>query len=95
MGKNNGKNVSKKFSGKYSHNLLDPAKQYSTDSLKTISKRVIQKTAEATSDLICNKIANTITKVSRSLPQNNSETVTNEYNNLFQPHSFRKKTENH
>ena len=81
--KNNGKNVSKKFSGKYSHNLLDHAKQSSTDPLKTTSKRVIQKTAEATSDLICNKIANTITKVSRNLPQNNSETVRNEYNNLI------------
>ena len=81
--KNNDKNLSKKFSGKYSHNLLDHAKQSSTDPLKTTSKRVIQKTAEATSDLICNKIANTITKVSRHLPQNNSETVTNEYNNLI------------
>ena len=27
-----------------------------------------------------NKIANKITKVSKNLPQNNSETVTNEYN---------------
>ena len=41
------------------------------------SKRVIQKTAEATGDLIGNKIANRITKVSKSLPQNNSETITN------------------
>ena len=81
--KNNGKNVSKRFSGKYSYNLLDHARQSSTDPLKTTSKRVIQKMAEATSDLICNKIANTITKVSRNLPQNNSETVTNEYNNLI------------
>ena len=41
--------------------------------------RVIQKTAEATSDLTPNKIANKITKVSRSSPQNNSETITNEH----------------
>ena len=38
-----------------------------------------QKTAEATDDLIgSNKIANKITRVSKILQQNNSETVTNE-----------------
>ena len=45
--------------------------------LKLLEKRVIQKTAEATGDLISNKIANTITKVSKDSQQNNSETVTN------------------
>ena len=34
------------------------AKQYATDALKTTSKRLIQKTAVATNDLISNKIAN-------------------------------------
>ena len=43
------------------------------------SKRVLQKTAEATSDLIGNNIPNRITNVSRSLPQNNSEIFTNEH----------------
>ena len=38
-----------------------------------------QKTEETTGDLIVNKIANKIKKVSRSLPQNNSETITNKY----------------
>ena len=38
-----------------------------------------QNTAEAVGDLIVNKIANEITKVSRSSPQNNSETITNEH----------------
>ena len=38
-----------------------------------------QKIAETTSDLIGNKIANKITKVSRSSPQNNSETIANEH----------------
>ena len=45
--------------------------------LKLLQK-VIQKTAEATGALIGNKIANRIMKVSRSSPQNNSETITNE-----------------
>ena len=47
------------------HNLLQ---------MKTVSKRAIQKTAEATDDLIGNKIADSITKVSKTSPQNNSET---------------------
>ena len=38
-----------------------------------------QNTAEAAGDLIGNKIANKITKVSRSSSQNNSETITNEH----------------
>ena len=37
--------------------------------------------AEATGDLIRNKIANKITKFSRSSPQNNSETITNKHDN--------------
>ena len=44
-----------------------------------MSKRAIQKTAEATGDLIGNKIATKITKVSKNPQQNNSETVTNEH----------------
>ena len=47
--------------------------------LKTSSKRVIQKTAEATDALIGNKIADKVSKVSKTLPQNNSETITNEH----------------
>ena len=39
---------------KYNQNLLDSAKKYT---IKTASKREIQKTAEATGDLIGNKIA--------------------------------------
>ena len=41
---------------------------------KTSSKRVIQKTAEASSDLIGNKIADKITRASKNSPKNNSET---------------------
>ena len=43
-----------------------------------LNNRVIQKTAEATGDLICNEIADKITKASRTSPQNISVTVTNE-----------------
>ena len=64
---------------KYSKKLLDHAKQSATDAFKTASKSTIQKTAEATGCLIGNKIANKITKVSKSSQQNNSEAVTNEH----------------
>ena len=71
-GKNIGKNVTKSLSGKYSpgmldmrKKLLDHAKKSATDALKTSSKRVIQKIAEGTGDLIGNNIANKITRVSK------------------------------
>ena len=51
------------MSGKYSEKLLDHAKQSATDLLKTTLKRVIQKTAEATGDLISNKITNGVAKL--------------------------------
>ena len=64
---------------KYSQKLLNHAKQSATDALKTSSKRVIQKTAETTGDLIGTEIANKIAKISKTSQQNNSETVTNEH----------------
>ena len=76
-GKNVFKNISKNMSSKYSLTVFDYAKQSATDSLKTTSKRVIPKIAEATSDLIGNTITNKITKVSKHSQQNNSEIVTN------------------
>ena len=44
--------------------LVDTAKKSATDAIKTASKRAIQKTAEATGDLVGNKIADKITSVS-------------------------------
>ena len=54
------------ISNKYIQKLLDSAKKSATDAIKTASKRVIQKTAEATGDLICNKIADKITSATKS-----------------------------
>ena len=73
-----GKNIIKNLSSKYSQKLLHHAKLSATDALKTPSVKAIQKTAEATGDLIGNKIADKITKVSKNLPHNDSETVANE-----------------
>ena len=78
MGKNIGKNISKNLIGKYNQKRLDHAKQSATDLFKTTSKKAIQKTAEATGDLIGNKTADKITKVLKNLQQNNPEAVTNE-----------------
>ena len=79
MGKNTDKNVSQILSGKYSQKLLDHVKQSAIDALRTTSKRVMWKTAETTGDLIGNKIADRIMKVSKPLPQSDLETVTNEH----------------
>ena len=67
IGKNIRKNKSKNLSGKYSQKLLYHAKQSAADALKTTPKRVILKTAEETGDLIRNKIADRITKVSKKI----------------------------
>ena len=48
--------MDKSLSNKYGQKLLHSAKKSMTDAIKTASKRAIQKTAEATSDLIGNKI---------------------------------------
>ena len=45
-------------------------------------KGAIQKTAEASGDLIGNKIADKRTKISRSSPQNSSETVESKTENI-------------
>ena len=44
---------------------LDTAKKCAIDAIKTASKRAIQKTTEATGDLVGNKIADKITSVSK------------------------------
>ena len=67
------KNMGKNLSNKYSQKRLDSAKKSATDSISSASKGAIQKTAEATGDLIGNKISK-ITKAS----QNNSKTDENE-----------------
>ena len=69
--------MGKSLSIKYGQKLLDSAKTSTTDAIKTDSKRVIQKTAEATGDVIGNKIADKITSVSKKstkeLHNNNDE----------------------
>ena len=67
------KKVSKYLHGKYSQKLLDHLQQMH---LKILQRQLFNK---HTSDLIGNRIADRIKKVSKSSQQNNSERVTNEH----------------
>ena len=64
------KNIGRRLSNKYSQTHLDSAKNSATDAIKTASNRIIQKTAKETCDLISNKIADKITKVSKTSKNN-------------------------
>ena len=72
-----GRNISKNLRSKYSQKRIDHAKQSAKDALKTASKRVIQKIAEAPGHLIEHKITNMKIpklRVSKTSPKNNLET---------------------
>ena len=59
------KDIGRNLSNKYDQKLVDSAKNSATDALKIASKRAIQKTAEATGDLVGNKTADKITSISK------------------------------
>ena len=50
------KNMGKNESNKYGQKLLNSAKKSKTDAIKTASKKAIQKTVEATGNLIGTKL---------------------------------------
>ena len=56
----------KKFDYKYGKKLIDTATKTRIDAAKPSSKRVVQKTAEATKDLTGNKIADKITSLDKT-----------------------------
>ena len=58
--------LSLSFGDKYGKKLVDTATKTGIDAAKTASKRVVQKAAEATGDLIVNKIADKITVAGKS-----------------------------
>ena len=53
----------KMIGNKYGKKLMDTATKTGMDAAKFVSKRVVQKTAKATGDLIGNKIADKITSI--------------------------------
>ena len=56
----------RKFGDKYGKKLMDTATITGIDAAETVSKRIVEKTAEATRDLIGNEIADEITLVGKS-----------------------------
>ena len=61
---------------------MDTAKKSGINAVNTASKKVVQKTAEATGDLIGNKIADKITSLGKS---KNKENETNEVEEIYIP----------
>ena len=55
----------RKFGDKYGKKLIDTATKTGIDAAKTASRRVVQKIAEATDDLIGNKKADKITSLGK------------------------------
>ena len=60
------KNMGTHLNNKYIYKLLDSTEKSTTGVIKTASKKATEKKAEATGDLIDNKIANKITSGSKS-----------------------------
>ena len=57
--------LARNLNNTYGQKLVDSAKKSATDAFKIAGKRAIEKTAEATGDLIGKKIANKITSYSK------------------------------
>ena len=60
--------MGKNLSNKYGQKIFDSAKKSATDAIKIASKRAFQKTVEGTGDLIGNKIADKIMRISKKSP---------------------------
>ena len=56
----------RKFGDNCGKKVMDTDTKTGTDATKTASKRVVQKTAEATGDLIRNKIADKVTSLGKT-----------------------------
>ena len=72
------KNIGKSLSNKSGQKLINSDEKSTADAIKTASKRATQKTAEATGDLISNKIVDKITSVLKKFTkelQNNEKEV--------------------
>ena len=81
----------KKFGNKYGKKLMNTAKKTGMDAAKVASKRVVQKNAQATEDLIGNKIVDKITSIGKPKEKEKEKKKRNR-RNLY---STRKKTTNY
>ena len=67
---------------KHGKKIIDKTKKQGTEFAKTAGKRIVQKSAETTEDLIGNKIANKITSLGKS---KNKEKETSEEEEIIIP----------
>ena len=74
--------VTKVGTSKYGKKIIDTTKKKGREFAKTAGKRIVQKSAEATRDLIGNKIADKITSLGKS---KNKEKETNEEEEIIIP----------
>ena len=72
------------FGDKFGKKLMDNAAKTGIDAAKTASKRVVQKTAEATRDLIGNKIADEIISIGKTKSKE-KEDETNKRQEIYIP----------
>ena len=63
----------------YGKKLMDTATKTGIDAAKTASKRVVQKTAEATGDLIGNEIADKITSIGKLKEKEKTKEIEENY----------------
>ena len=74
----------RKFGDKYGRNLMDNAKKQGINFAKTACKKIVQKSAEATGDLIGNEIADKITSLGKS-KNKEKESEINEVKEIYIP----------
>ena len=90
----------KNFGNKYRKKLVDTASKTGMDEAKIASKRVVQKTAEATCGLIGNKIADKITSIGKSKEKSKTKEKPEEIyillyeNGISKNYKFARKTSN-
>ena len=70
---------------------MDTATKIGRDAAKTASKRIVQKTAEATGHLVGSKIADKITSIGKPKEKEKPK----EIEEVYIPHSTRKTTTNY
>ena len=76
----------RKCGDKHGKKLIETATKTEIDATKTASKRVVQKTAEATGDLIGNTIADKITSADKTKSKGNEkEDETNKRQEIYIP----------
>ena len=77
--------VGKSMKKKYGKKILDNSLSAGKDFAKIAGKKVLTKSAEATGDLIGNKIADRITKISRNKEQKEDDRIMEETQEIIIP----------